>query len=146
MQEILFDVDLFMIEHNLCQILYREVQRKFVESIIKKGKEIKANKLVTNGNLAAVIQGSVSFYVLPLPKKFTGELILVGTLNGIDIFIDPYMRWDDNHVHFERVFDKKFVRKLKIKTLENSLSEEEKDIKIGRIYSGLVIDTKTVLM
>lgn len=144
-EDILFDVDLFMTKNNYSQILYREVQRQFIESIIRKGREVKANKIVTNSNLASVIQDSASLYI-PLSKNFTGELYLVGNLNGIDIFIDPYMRWDDNYIHFERCFDRKFIRKLKIKTLENSLSDEEKDIKIGRIYSGFVIDTKTVLM
>ena len=145
-KEIFFDVDLIVEKKNWS--VY-DIQKKLINKVIKKAKGIKANKIVTNGNLASVIQDSGNYSIsntlsVPISKIAPGESYPMGQIDGIKIFVDPYMRWDDNYIHFEND-DVKVIRKLKIKNVENILTEEDKN-RIGRIYSGLVKDTNGILI
>ena len=145
-KEIFFDVDLIVEKKNWS--VY-DIQKKLINKVIKKAKGIKANKIVTNGNLASVIQDSGNYSIsntlsVPISKIAPGESYPMGQIDGIKIFVDPYMRWDDNYIYFEND-DVKVIRKLKIKNVENILTEEDKN-RIGRIYSGLVKDTNGILI
>jgi hypothetical protein len=151
MEDIFFDVD-FLVDENKKSsggsITYK-AQQKLLNKVIEKAKEIKANKIVTNGNLASVIQDSGNYKMsnllsISLSNINPGGLYTMGQIDGIKIFVDPYMRWDDNYIHFEND-DEKLVRKLKIKSVENTLTEEDNN-RIGRIYSGLVKDTNGILI
>ena len=145
-KEIFFDADSYMYSGSMS--IY-QLQQKLINKVIDKAKEIKANKIVTNGNLASVIQDSGNYSIsntlsVPISKIAPGESYPMGQIDGIKIFVDPYMRWDDNYIHFEND-DVKVIRKLKIKNVENILTEEDKN-RIGRIYSGLVKDTNGILI
>jgi hypothetical protein len=64
-----------------------------------------AQYLVTNGNLASVLQ-DVSTYTLnpPATSKLNtnGQLYPMGNLGQIAIYVDPYQRWDDNRIFLGR--------------------------------------------
>ena len=64
-----------------------------------------AQYLVTNGNIASVLQ-DVSTYTLNPPAmsklNTNGQLYPMGNLGQIAIYVDPYQRWDDNRVFLGR--------------------------------------------
>jgi hypothetical protein len=88
------------------------VQRKLVAKInnasnfiATDGRVGPAQYLVTNGNIASVIQ-DVSTYTLnpPTTSKLNtnGQLYPMGNLGQIAIYVDPYQRWDDNRIFLGR--------------------------------------------
>jgi hypothetical protein len=88
------------------------VQRKLVAKInnasnfiATDGRVGPAQYLVTNGNLASVLQ-DVSTYTLNPPAmsklNTNGQLYPMGNLGQIAIYVDPYQRWDDNRIFLGR--------------------------------------------
>jgi len=145
--DVFFDVDSYMFSGTmgLTGLNVSQLQQKLINKIVKKAKEIKANKIITNANLASVIQDSRNYsFNPPMTNIKPGETYTMGQIDGVKIFVDPYIRWDDNYIHFEND-DEKLIRKLKIKSVENIMTEEDKN-RIGRIYSGLVKDTNGILI
>jgi len=147
-KDIFFDVDFIIksINFNTASAMTKYLlHQDFIEEILKKCRELKSNKIITNGNIASVITDSKNYTFVSLVINNINKNYSVGQIDGVKIFIDPYIRWDDNYIHFEND-NEQLIRKMKIKTIQGSLSDEEKKIKFGRIYSGYVRDTQGVLL
>ena len=61
------------------------------------------NKIVTNGNLAAILLDLQGYTLPDLPKIEKDEngkakKYAMGQYNNVNIFVDPYMLWDDNRL------------------------------------------------
>ena len=64
-----------------------------------------AQYLVTNGNLASVIQDIAGYTINPVNAgklNTNGQLYPMGNVGSIAIYVDPYMRWDDNFIYLGR--------------------------------------------
>ncbi len=64
-----------------------------------------AQYLVTNGNLASVIQDIAGYTINPVNAgklNTNGQLYPMGNVGNIAIYVDPYMRWDDNYIFLGR--------------------------------------------
>lgn len=91
---------------------YHSAQRKLVAKInnasnfiATDGRVGPAQYLVTNGNIASILQ-DVSNYTLnpPTTSKLNtnGQLYPMGNIGQIAIYVDPYQRWDDNRIFLGR--------------------------------------------
>ena len=84
------------------------VQRKLITKIIHasnfiatEGRVGPAQFLVTNGGLAAALQDVAGYTINPVMNakiNASGQLYPVGTIGGIAIYVDPYMRYNDNRI------------------------------------------------
>jgi hypothetical protein len=64
-----------------------------------------AQYMVTNGNLASVIQDIAGYTINPVNAgklSTNGQLYPMGNVGAISIYVDPYMRWDDNYIYLGR--------------------------------------------
>jgi len=64
-----------------------------------------AQYLITNGNLASVIQDIAGYTLSPVQAgklNTNGQLYPMGNIGTISIYVDPYMRWDDNQIFLGR--------------------------------------------
>jgi hypothetical protein len=64
-----------------------------------------AQYIVTNGNLASVIQDIAGYTINPVNAgklNTNGQLYPMGNIGNIAIYVDPYMRWDDNYLYLGR--------------------------------------------
>jgi len=89
------------------------LQRKLVSKvnnasnyIANEGRVGPAQYIVTNGNLASVMQDVASYVIQPpvggANLNTNGQLYPVGKVGGMTLYVDPYMRWDDNRVFLGR--------------------------------------------
>jgi len=83
------------------------VQRKLITKIAHasnyiatEGRVGPAQYLITNGGLAATLQDIAGYTINPLKSKMnaSGQLYPVGSIGDISIYVDPYMRYDDNRI------------------------------------------------
>jgi hypothetical protein len=83
------------------------VQRKLITKIAHasnyiatEGRVGPAQYLITNGGLAAALQDIAGYTINPLKSKLnaSGQLYPVGSIGDISIYVDPYMRYNDNRV------------------------------------------------
>lgn len=83
------------------------VQRKLITKIAHasnyiatEGRVGPAQYLITNGGLAAALQDIAGYTINPLKSKLNGQgqLYPVGTIGDISIYVDPYMRYNDNRI------------------------------------------------
>ena len=83
------------------------VQRKLITKIAHasnyiatEGRVGPAQYLITNGGLAAALQDIAGYTVNPVKSKLngSGQLYPVGSIGDISIYVDPYMRYNDNRV------------------------------------------------
>ena len=83
------------------------VQRKLITKIAHasnyiatEGRVGPAQYLVTNGGLAAALQDIAGYTINPVKAKLNGQgqLYPVGTIGDIAIYVDPYMRYNDNRI------------------------------------------------
>ncbi len=91
---------------------YHSVQRKLVAKInnasnfiATDGRVGPAQYLVTNGNLASVLQDVAGYTINPAnagKMNTNGQLYPMGNIGNISIYVDPYMRWDDNRIFLGR--------------------------------------------
>lgn len=91
---------------------YHSIQRKLVAKInnasnfiATDGRVGPAQYLVTNGNLASVIQDIAGYTIAPVQASklnTNGQLYPMGNIGNISIYVDPYMRWDDNQIFLGR--------------------------------------------
>jgi len=91
---------------------YHSVQRKLVAKInnasnfiATDGRVGPAQYLVTNGNLASVLQDVAGYTINPAGAgklNTNGQLYPMGNIGNIAIYVDPYMRWDDNRIFLGR--------------------------------------------
>ena len=87
------------------------IQRKLVAKlnnasnfIATEGRVGPAQYLVTNGNLASVIQDVAGYTLNPVKANLNanGQLFPMGNVGNISIYVDPYQRWDDNRIFLGR--------------------------------------------
>jgi len=91
---------------------YHSIQRKLVAKInnasnfiATDGRVGPAQYLVTNGNLASVLQDVAGYTIAPTnvgKLNTNGQLYPMGNIGNIAIYVDPYMRWDDNRIFLGR--------------------------------------------
>jgi hypothetical protein len=83
------------------------VQRKLITKlahasnfIATEGRVGPAQFAVTNGGLAASLMDIAGYTVNPVKSKINGagQLYPVGTIGDIQIYVDPYMRYNDNRI------------------------------------------------
>jgi hypothetical protein len=88
------------------------IQRKLIAKInnasnfiATDGRVGPAQYIVTNGNLASVIQDIAGYTINPVNAgklNTNGQLYPMGNVGNIAIYVDPYMRWDDNYIYLGR--------------------------------------------
>jgi hypothetical protein len=88
------------------------IQRKLIAKInnasnfiATDGRVGPAQYLVTNGNLASVIQDIAGYTINPVNASklnTNGQLYPMGNIGNLAIYVDPYMRWDDNRIFLGR--------------------------------------------
>jgi hypothetical protein len=91
---------------------YHSIQRKLVAKInnasnfiATDGRVGPAQYLVTNGNLASVLQDVANYTIAPTnvgKLNTNGQLYPMGNIGNIAIYVDPNMRWDDNRIFLGR--------------------------------------------
>ena len=83
------------------------VQRKLITKIMHasnfiatEGRVGPAQYLVTNGGLAAALSDISGYTINPVKSKLNGagQLYPVGSIGDISIYVDPYMKYNDNRV------------------------------------------------
>lgn len=108
-----FDVDAYLIAANAPGgETTHTIQRKLVAKInnasnfiATDGRIGPAQYLVTNGNIASVLQDIAGYTLNPTnvgKLNTNGQLYPMGNIGNIQIYVDPYMRWDDNYVYIGR--------------------------------------------
>jgi len=88
------------------------IQRKLIAKInnasnyiATEGRVGPAQYLVTNGNLASVIQDIAGYTINPAGTgkiNSNGQMYPMGTVGNITIYVDPYQGWDDNRIFLGR--------------------------------------------
>jgi hypothetical protein len=83
------------------------VQRKLITKIAHasnyiatEGRVGPAQYLITNGGLAAALSDISGYTINPVKSKMnaSGQLYPVGSIGDISIYVDPYMRYNDNRI------------------------------------------------
>jgi hypothetical protein len=83
------------------------IQRKLITRIAHasnyiatEGRVGPAQYLITNGGLAAALQDIAGYTINPVKSKINsqGQLYPVGSIGDISIYVDPYMRYNDNRI------------------------------------------------
>jgi len=83
------------------------VQRKLITKIAHasnyiatEGRVGPAQYLITNGGLAAALQDIAGYTINPVRSKMnaSGQLYPVGSIGDISIYVDPYMKYNDNRI------------------------------------------------
>ena len=83
------------------------VQRKLITKIAHasnyiatEGRVGPAQYLITNGGLAAALSDISGYTLNPVKSKMnaSGQLYPVGSIGDISIYVDPYMRYNDNRI------------------------------------------------
>ena len=83
------------------------VQRKLITRIshasnyiATEGRVGPAQFLITNGGLAAALQDIAGYTINPVKSKLNGQgqLYPVGSIGDISIYVDPYMKYNDNRI------------------------------------------------
>ena len=88
------------------------IQRKLVAKInnasnfiATDGRVGPSQYLVTNGNIASVLQDIAGYTINPVNAgklNTNGQLYPMGNIGNIAIYVDPYMKWDDNRIFLGR--------------------------------------------
>jgi len=83
------------------------VQRKLITKVVHasnflatEGRVGPAQFLVTNGGIGAALMDVAGYTVNPLKSKMngSGQLYPVGSIGDITIYVDPYMKFNDNRI------------------------------------------------
>jgi hypothetical protein len=103
----IFDLDTSYANGTLGGETTHAVQRKLITKIAHasnyiatEGRVGPAQYLITNGGLGAALQDIAGYTINPLRSKMNGQgqLYPVGSIGDISIYIDPYMKYNDNRV------------------------------------------------
>jgi hypothetical protein len=103
----IFDLDTAYATNSLGGETTHAVQRKLITKIAHasnyiatEGRVGPAQYLITNGGLAATLQDIAGYTINPSKNKMNsqGQLYPVGSIGDISIYVDPYMRYNDNRV------------------------------------------------
>ena len=102
-----FDLDTIYASGTLGGETTHAVQRKLITKIAHasnyiatEGRVGPAQYLVTNGGLAAAIQDIAGYTINPVKSKLNGQgqLYPVGQIGDISVYVDPYMKYNDNRI------------------------------------------------
>lgn len=103
----LFDLNTNYAGTNVGGETTHAVQRKLITKIMHasnyiatEGRVGPAQYLVTNGGLAAALADITGYTINPVKSKIngSGQLYPVGSIGDISIYVDPYMKYNDNRV------------------------------------------------
>ena len=107
----IFDLDTAYATSSLGGETTHAVQRKLITKIAHasnfiatEGRVGPAQYLVTNGGLAAALSDISGYTLNPLKSKLngSGQLYPVGQIGDISIYVDPYMKYNDNRIALGR--------------------------------------------
>ena len=102
----IFDLDTSYVT-NIGGETTHAVQRKLITKIAHasnyiatEGRVGPAQYLITNGGLAAALSDISGYTINPVKSKLNGQgqLYPVGSIGDISIYVDPYMRYNDNRI------------------------------------------------
>jgi hypothetical protein len=103
----IFDLDTAYAGTNVGGETTHAVQRKLITKIAHasnyiatEGRIGPAQYLITNGGLAAALQDIAGYTINPVKSKMNaqGQLYPVGSIGDISIYVDPYMKYNDNRI------------------------------------------------
>jgi hypothetical protein len=103
----LFDLNTNYAGSNVGGETTHAVQRKLITKIMHasnfiatEGRVGPAQYLVTNGGLAAALADITGYTINPVKSKIngSGQLYPVGSIGDISIYVDPYMKYNDNRI------------------------------------------------
>lgn len=103
----IFDLDTDYASGSLGGETTHAVQRKLITKIAHasnyiatEGRVGPAQYLITNGGLAAALQDIAGYTINPVRSKMnaSGQLYPVGSIGDISIYVDPYMKYNDNRI------------------------------------------------
>jgi hypothetical protein len=103
----IFDLDTDYASGSLGGETTHAVQRKLITKIAHasnyiatEGRVGPAQYLITNGGLAAALSDVSGYTINPVKSKMnaSGQLYPVGSIGDISIYVDPYMRYNDNRI------------------------------------------------
>jgi len=108
-----FDVDTYFAVQAPGGETSHAAQRKLLSKInnasnyiANEGRVGPAQYIVTNGNVASIIQDIAGYTLNPVVGgsnlNTNGQLYPVGKVGNMTLYVDPYMRWDDNRVFLGR--------------------------------------------
>lgn len=70
--------------------------------IAQVGRRGRANFIVTNTQIVSALQDAANFVIAPMVNNLTQDgsqsLYFAGSLAGLNVYVDPYMDWDDTRV------------------------------------------------
>jgi hypothetical protein len=107
----MFDLDTAYVASGPGGETTHAVQRKLVTKmtnashyLLTEGRIGTAQFAVTNGSLAAAMVDNVGYTINPTKSKLNsqGQLYPVGEIGGIQIYVDPYQKFDDNRITIGR--------------------------------------------
>jgi len=103
----IFDLDTTYVTSTVGGETTHAVQRKLITKIAHasnyiatEGRVGPAQYLITNGGLAAALADISGHTINPVKSKLNGQgqLYPVGSIGDISIYVDPYMRYNDNRI------------------------------------------------
>ena len=103
----IFDLDTAYVNGGPGGETTHAVQRKLITKIMHasnyiatEGRVGPAQYLVTNGGLAAALADISGYTINPVKSKLNGagQLYPVGSIGDISIYVDPYMKYNDNRI------------------------------------------------
>ena len=103
----IFDLDTLYVNNGIGGETTHAVQRKLVTKIAHasnyiatEGRVGPAQYLITNGGLAAALSDISGYTINPVKSKMNsqGQLYPVGSIGDISIYVDPYMKYNDNRI------------------------------------------------
>lgn len=108
-----FDVDSYLTNSAPGGETTHSIQRKLISKvnngsnyIANEGRVGPAQYIVTNGNIASVLQDTATYTLSSIPGgsnlNTNGQLYPVGKIGAMTLYVDPYMRWDDNRIFLGR--------------------------------------------
>ena len=127
---------------------YNTCEKMLFDKVISIGKLHGFTRIVTNGNVASsLVNNGYTKTQSKLTISKNGDVYPLGYVSvtselnitvNIDIFVDPFMRWNDHRIIFSH--DIKSVRKNKINKVFGKKSENLSELVLN------VIDTKNILL
>jgi uncharacterized protein YerC len=79
------------------------IQRRLMTKVENLKQKFNATKIITNGNLAAVLQDMDGYSITTNPKINKEDAKIpfpMGQIGNLKIFVDAFQRWDDNRIVF----------------------------------------------
>lgn len=96
----IFHIEITQEKIQDAQIYFYEELKKIVESF-------DVNNMITNGNIATVIQDSIHYTLNPNATKVPNLVIdqtiyLLGEFLNLKLYVDTMMRWDDCTIYLKK--------------------------------------------